>query len=310
MSRQLSLFAPVGAAAQPKEVLKLSAGLADGLYLGTSSWSFPGWQGLVYDRKTSQTVLARHGLNAYARHPLFRSVSIDRTFYGPMRADELRDYRDAVPEDFRFVVKAHELLTRARTKDEPRSENPLFLDAAYANEEVIGPCIEGLGPKAGMLVFQFPPQRFDSVPAFVEQLGRFLQALPPKLDYAVELRNPEVLVPDYVSVLADTGATHCLNVHPTMPPVAEQRRSVADGSATVLLRWMLRRNQTYGDAKEAFYPFDKIAERDDASRDAIADVCRGAKRAFVIVNNKAEGSAPLSLQRLAEALYSPPSVSA
>ena len=48
--------------------------------------------------------------------------------------------------------------------------------------------------------------------------------------------------------------------------------------------------------------FDKIAEADDASKSAVAELCRSGKRAFVIVNNKAEGSAPLTLMRLAEQL--------
>ena len=38
------------------------------------SWSFPGWSGLVYDRASTETELARNGLGAYAAHPLFRSV--------------------------------------------------------------------------------------------------------------------------------------------------------------------------------------------------------------------------------------------
>ena len=151
---QLSLFAPVGAS-EPSARVRVLASLLDklnkglnkgldegpdeGLYLGTSSWSFPGWAGIVYDSKVSQTTLARHGLAAYARHPLFRTVCIDRTYYSPITAEDFARYESAVPEDFRFVVKAHELVTSARQKDDFASPNPLFLEPGYAVDEVIGP---------------------------------------------------------------------------------------------------------------------------------------------------------------------------
>lgn len=306
MSRQLSLFAPVGPATPPDTVTSIARKLPEGLYLGTSSWSFPGWNGIVYDRKTSQTVLARHGLAAYAQHPLFRTVGIDRTYYAPMTAAELADYAEAVPEHFRFVVKAHEMVTRARMKDDLAVANPTFLNVDYAMKEVIGPLLEGLGHRAAVLLLQFPPQRVNSVDGFSEKLHRFLEALPTELLYALELRNPELLSKSYREAIRDVGACHCFNVHPTMPSLAEQARRIDPSSMpAVVVRWMLRRNRTYGDAKDAFHPFDKLAEPDQDSRSAIAALCREARRAFVVVNNKAEGSAPLSLIRLAEEILGP-----
>lgn len=301
MTRQLTLFAPVGAATPDAETTRLGEALPDGLYLGTSSWSFPGWKGFVYDRDVGTSTLARHGLAAYAQHPLFRSVCIDRTYYAPIPAADFADYASAVPDDFRFVVKAHEALTRERPKDDPTTPNPLFLDPSYANDEVVGPCLEGLGAKAGVILFQLPPQRIDAPARWAERIARMLGELPPSVDYALELRNPELLTDAYTEMLAATGASHCYNVHPTMPDVSEQARRIPPGSfESVVVRWMLRRHLTYGDAKEAFYPFDAIRDRDDGSRDGIASLCRGAKRAYVVVNNKAEGCAPKSLARLAE----------
>jgi uncharacterized protein YecE (DUF72 family) len=313
---QLALFepsqdpSPVGPADVPPETRSIAARLGPEIYLGTSSWAFPGWKGIVYDRAVSKTVLSRRGLAAYSRHPLLRSVGIDRTYYGPIAASDFRAYADQVSEEFRFVVKAHELLTRARMRDPFASKNERFLDSSYAEDEVIGPCLEGLGSKAGVLLFQFPPQ---SVPglggagAFAGDLHRFLDRLPREILYAVELRNSELLTSQYVEALADAGASHCFNVHPTMPDVAAQAERVGRGRFPALVvRWMLRHGREYEDARDAFYPFDRVAEPDDGARSAIAALCReataAAKRAFVIVNNKAEGSAPLSVARLAEEL--------
>ena len=303
---QLSLFAPVGAAEPSARVRVLASSLDEGLYLGTSSWSFPGWDGIVYDRKVSQTTLARHGLAAYARHPLFRTVCIDRTYYGPITAEDFARYRSAVPEDFRFVVKAHELVTSARLKDDFASPNPSFLEPGYAVDEVIGPCLEGLGDRAAVMLLQFPPQLVDDVAAFNDKLHRFLSELPKGLLYAVDLRNPELFNEGYREFLQDVGASHCFNVHPKMPSLEDQvRQSAADAWPTIVVRWMLRRNLRYSDAKDAFYPFEKLADEDTGARRAVASLCRDAKRAFIIVNNKAEGSAPLSLVSLAEEIVSP-----
>src|ERR1044071_8197502 len=68
---------PVGPAEQPEEVRVLGEQLPPGLHLGTSSWSFPGWKGLVYDREATAARLAREGLVAYSRHPVLRTVGLD-----------------------------------------------------------------------------------------------------------------------------------------------------------------------------------------------------------------------------------------
>ena len=70
----------LGPAAVSPALIELGRSLPPALYLGTSSWSFPGWAGLVYDRSADPSRLSREGLVAYARHPVLRAVGIDRTF--------------------------------------------------------------------------------------------------------------------------------------------------------------------------------------------------------------------------------------
>jgi uncharacterized protein YecE (DUF72 family) len=319
-SQQLSLFGadeqslPVEGVAASADQKDLARRLPDKLYLGTSSWSFPGWRGIVYDRETTQTVLARHGLKAYASHPLLGCVGIDRTYYGPISSEEFARYADAVPDSFRFLIKAHELLTRCHLRSPAPgvkpARNETFLEANYAIQEVIRPILEGLGGKAAVLVFQFPPQSTAAVGGpvgFAESLHRFLDALSQGLLYAVELRNSELLVEPYLRALEETGACHCYNVHPTMPPLEKQIRMTEGASfpATVV-RWMLRHNREYGDARDAWAPFDRLMQEDSESRHHITAMCRQSfsegRPSYVVVNNKAEGSAPLSVFKLAEDL--------
>lgn len=289
----------MGPAAPDPALASIASRLPAGIHLGTSSWAFPGWRDIVYDREASQKTLSRYGLKAYSRNPVFGAVAIDRTYYGPISASEFRAYADQVPESFRFLVKAHEALTRPGEK---------YLDREYALREVIGPAVEGLGTKAAVLLLQFPPQSVRSLGGplrFAEDLIRFLRDLPREVLYAVELRNPELLSPRYLEALEESSACHCYNVHPSMPDVREQvNRTEGVRFPATVVRWMLRRDRDYEEAREDFRPFNRLAAEDSSSRKAIAELCReGTKPAFVIVNNKAEGSAPLSVFKLAEEIY-------
>jgi uncharacterized protein YecE (DUF72 family) len=286
------------------------------LYLGTSSWTFPGWVGLVYNRATTTQQLARQGLAAYAQHPLLRTVGIDRSYYAPLTTTDFAAYAAAVPDDFRFLVKAHELCmlasftSRGRYAARRGERNPLFLDPGYATEQVIGPCVAGLGNKAGPVLFQFPPQDVRTLGGpepFAERLQVFLRALPRGVLYAVELRNVALLTPAYGNALAATGTCHCFNVHPSMLSLQEQQRRISSSSAPALIvRWMLHPTQRYEAAAARYQPFDRLVDEDPGNRHAIATLCvqtvQAGHPAFVIVNNKAEGSAPLTVGKLAECM--------
>ena len=300
----------VGPASVPDHVRRLAARLPRGVRLGTSSWSFPGWDGLVYDRPASEESLARAGLAAYAEHPLLRTVGLDRTYYRPIPAEQFRAYAEAVPGDFRFLVKADRLLTSPLDPDPhgARGRNARYLDPGYAAAEVIGPMIEGLGRKAGVLLFQFPPIPPNLVggrAAFLRRVERFLSALPQGPLYAIELRTPAFLNDSYAAALDALGAAHCFNVHPSMPPLERQLQVVQPFyQPALVVRWMLHSGLQYEAARERYQPFDRIVDADPVSRERIAttvlEVVLAERPAFVIANNKAEGSAPLSLLHLAE----------
>lgn len=324
---QLSLFgeSPAQAAGAPRaarttieaadssDTKDVASALPPGLRLGTSSWSFPGWAGIVYAGKHSESALARGGLAAYAAHPLLRAVGIDRTYYRPVDAEVFRDYATVVGDGFRFVVKAHEDVVLPRFSNHPRygarkgCDNSRFLDPGYARDAVVAPAVEGLGSKLGAIVFQFPPDhpREDSAPErFSQRLACFLEALPRGPVYAVEIRTPSYLGPDYAGALRNAGAVHCLNVHPRMPAVSEQWARVAleDGPA-VVVRWMLGAGLEYEEAKDRYAPFDRLVDEDARTRGEIADAAIAAAThgipVYVVANNKAEGSAPLTLAALA-----------
>lgn len=308
----------VRSARVPADVAQLASALPRGLRLGTSSWSFPGWSGIVYDGPSSESSLARHGLAAYARHPLLRTVGLDRTYYRPIPAEVFREYAAAVPPDFRMLVKADRRVTSPADPDARggRTPNPDFLDPAYAAREVITPAVEGLGAALGPIVFQFSPLPTDALGgprAFAARLSRFLGALPGGPRYAVEIRTSAWLTPAYADALDRHGVAHTFAVHPTMPSVERQAALLAPHSQPVLVvRWMLGGGLRYDDAKARYEPFDRLVDEDPSTRGAIAvaalDALIAEREAFVVANNKAEGSAPLTLLRLAERIaeWAPP----
>lgn len=280
--------------------------------MGTSSWSFPGWNGIVYDGAYSETQLARNGLPAYAEHALLRAVGIDRSYYAPLDADVYAQYARAVGDDFRFLIKAERLLVQPDLDDGRGGSvrNDRFLDAQYATEYVVDPVMAGLGEKAGPILFQFSPMhpaRVGGPQRFATMLGDFLRSLPAGPLYAVELRTPELFTRDYLIALTAADAVHGYTVHGSMLPLERQLAAIPAGTQQALvIRWMLHAKHGYNEARAAYAPFDRIVDEDALTRDQIVAAAVAAadenREAYVIVNNKAEGSSPLSVFGLAERL--------
>jgi len=323
MSEQLSLFADapsrtrLGSAREVRpagfspQLAETARNLPEDLFFGTSSWSFPGWRGTVYAENYEPAELARGGLSAYARFPLFRSVGVDRTFYAPIPREEYERYAAQVPAAFRFLVKAPVRCVSPRLRADPGDrtlDNPHFLDPDWAARHFIDPATQGLGRNAGPFVFQFPPlpRALAREPAdFARRLSAFLCALPKGPLYAVELRDEALLIDEYLHVLADAGVRHCVGLHPRQPSAAEQARLLRKLSpGPLVVRWNLHRDYAHEEARVRYSPFSRLRDEDLPTRVTLARLCLEAaaahQPAFIIANNKAEGSAPLTIRKLAE----------
>jgi uncharacterized protein YecE (DUF72 family) len=313
---------PVEAAAAEASLHELAARLPGKLHMGTSSWSFPGWKDLVWAGEHTDAKLSRQGLPAYSRHPMLRAVSLDRSFYRPLSAVEYASYAAQVPEHFRFVVKAPSLVCDAVVRNEDGrglQDNPAFLDPALAASEFVLPALEGLANKIGALVFQLSPLPaawLARMPEVLDRLAALLAGLPdlktiaPDAVAAIEVRNPEFLTPAFAALLRSAGATYCLGLHPKMPPIEQQLPMLrALWPAPLVCRWSLNARHGafgYDEAKGLYEPFDRLVDPDPGTRKALARVIAGTLGAgfsvYVTINNKAEGSAPLSVIELAKAV--------
>jgi uncharacterized protein YecE (DUF72 family) len=72
----------------------------------------------------------------------------------------------------------------------------------------------------------------------------------------------------------------------------------------LVVRWNLHPSYGYEEAREYYYPFTRLVDEDLPTRVALARLClqslSGGHAAYVIANNKAEGSAPLTVFKLAQ----------
>lgn len=316
----------VNAAPHDDALRALASALPPRVRLGTSSWTYPGWAGLVWDTEYPDALLSREGLRAYGEHPLLRSVSVDRSFYRPLTQDQYARYAAQVPDDFRFVVKAPSHVTDALVRGEDgrgMQPNPAFLDPDLATQDFVAPALAGLGHKVGALVFQLSPlprHLLHNLPLVLQRLRRLLLAQPalgptaPDGVLAVEVRDPQWLdplfMPELAAVLREAGATWCLCLHAKMPRLADQLpllRMLWPGP--MVCRWNLNPlHGAYGyeDAQREYEPYDRIHDVDEETREllvrTISGIAGAGQNVFVTISNKAEGCAPLSVRALAQGL--------
>lgn len=308
----------------------LAARLPPHLRLGTSSWHFPGWAGLVWGDAYAQEALSKHGLPAYAQHPLLRTVSLDRAFYRPMTAAQYAALAAQVPDDFRFVVKVPSMVSDALVRSTQGDDagkglqpNPHFLNSELMRTACVEPVAQGLGHKLGALVLQISPLPAQWLQPDFKLFEALAQVLPAQAAIknivshaiiALEVRNPELLAPvlreALVRTLREAGATYCLGLHSKLPPIEDQLpilRALWPGP--LVCRWNLHRKHGrfgYQAAKDLYEPFSQLVDEDLQTRETLAKVIHATAAAghpaLVTIGNKAEGSAPLSVVQLARLL--------
>lgn len=293
-----------------RQAADLRARISPLVRFGTSSWAFAGWKGLVYPESIAPSALAREGLRAYARHPLLRTVGIDRSYYAPIPDEDLQRYAEQLPDGFLACAKAPASVTAAEAPGRRGATNPDFMSAARLIDELVAPFARSFRPFTGPFILEFPPLPRDGDVErgrFLDRLDRMLGALPREFEYAIELRTRGLLTADYARVLAAHGAAHVYNYWSAMPMPGGQAEVVPpEALPFAVVRLLLAPGTWYEQQRERFRPFDRIQAADPRMRADVVALARRAiavnRRVFVLVNNKAEGSSPLTIMALAQRL--------
>jgi uncharacterized protein YecE (DUF72 family) len=280
---------------------------ANGAFVGTSSWKYPGWMGKLYTRdryvwrgRYAESRFERNCLSEYAE--VFKTVCVDAAYYTFPKRDSLVALAGQVPADFQFAFKVTDEITMRRFPMLPRfgpragTVNENFLNADRFASEFLSPC-EAIRSQVGLLMFefsQFHAADFARGREFVAALEEFLARLPRGWPYAVEIRNRTFLQPEYFDALARHGVAHVFSSWTEMPPVADQVElpGAISNPDLIAARLLLRPGRNYEAAVKQFSPYERMQDANPEGRLAAAKLLKRVKaKGFIFVNNRFEGNA-------------------
>jgi uncharacterized protein YecE (DUF72 family) len=287
------------------------------LRLGTCSWKYDTWKGLIYEPLKSYR--PDDYLADYAKR--LDSVEVDQWFWslfpgGPRLPEPavVRGYAKSVPDDFVFTVKAPNSLTLTHhyAKQTPQNAalagkpNPHFLDRGLLRRflDALSPLESKLGP----VMFQFEylnKQKMASKEVFFERFGEFIDAAPKGYQYAVEVRNPNYYSPAFFGFLKDRGIGFVYLDGYYMPPIGQvfEKFKPHTASFQVVRLHGGDRLEIEGETGEVWNRI--VAPKPGGLKAAAAIVRANAKKrvlTYLNLNNHYEGSAPLSIGRFLDVL--------
>jgi uncharacterized protein YecE (DUF72 family) len=236
------------------------------LWVGTSGYVYVHWRrGVFYPQGLRQ----REELRYYAEH--FRTVELNNPFYRLPAPESFDRWREAVPDDFLYAVKASRYITHVLRLRNAAESVELFLERA-----------EHLGPRLGPVLFQLPPTYGADVPL----LRRFLDRLPAGCRWVIEFRHPSWHTAEVYDTLADHDVALCI------PVGGRVRPDLVTTASFVYIRM-----HTGGGPGGGFTP-DQL--RWWAGR--LRALGKADKDRFVYFNNDAGGHAPRDARTLLELL--------
>ena len=231
------------------------------IYLGTSGFGYDAWRnGVFYPSGVSASGM----LPYYAS--VFGSVEINYTFRQFPTEAALRTWLRQTPEQFRFAVKAHRMITFA--PDRTRALGGL---ADFVSR------VRVLGDRLGPIRFQFPPTReYDR-----DLLEQLLDAIPGDTLPVIDFRHPSWQ--QAWPLLAERGIARCLADSDEQPAAPEDLTWQPFG-------YLRLRRSAYDDAELAVW----------AERIAAADAGGSDVHCYFMHEDTAAG--PRMARRLAELL--------
>jgi uncharacterized protein YecE (DUF72 family) len=219
-------------------------------------------------------------LRGYARR--FDTVELNNSFYRLPSEAQFARWRDLVPSNFQFAVKASRYLTHFKRLTEPEEPIERLLSRAAH-----------LGPTLGPILYQLPPnwvpdlQRFKE---FLERLPARLPGLRQPLHHVIEFRDLRGYAAPYLSLIEQHDVSLCVH---DMPDSASPRMILGSGVYVRLHGY----DAKYGGS----YPDHVLS--DWASW--LADVRATGRMGWVYFNNDAHGHAVKNAERLRELLSFP-----
>jgi uncharacterized protein YecE (DUF72 family) len=173
------------------------------LRIGTSAFTAAGWPGTFYPEGLPE----REYLTYYATK--FDTVEVDSTYYRTPSKSTVQGWGKKTPDGFLFAAKVPQEITHKKVLVDCEAEFKTFVET-----------MDLLGDKLGPLLLQFGyfnKKAFVGVNDFLARLRPFLKKLPKGHSFAVEIRNKNWLVPQFVETLREHGVALALIDQSWMP---------------------------------------------------------------------------------------------
>jgi uncharacterized protein YecE (DUF72 family) len=172
------------------------------IHIGTSGWHYRHWRGIFYPDRLK----TREWLAYYAEH--FDCVEVNSTFYRMPEREVIAGWRDSVPSEFVFAVKAPRRITHFKKLKNCGGELNDFFGR-----------LEAFGNSLGPVLFQLPPRWRCNA----RRLEHFLDELPPNQRLVFEFRDPTWHNDEVYGLLASRSVAFCIfdGGGTTTPMIAE-----------------------------------------------------------------------------------------
>ncbi len=308
------LKVPKGKAVQPPfEPLAVARLAAHGVYFGTSSWKYRGWEGMIYQGGyDSEAQFQRQSLREYTA--MLPCVGVDFTYFAWPEPSMMNYLVESTPENFRLLPKVTKRITMSSFPNLPAygrwagQKNPDFLDPKLFAEKFLAP-LSALVGRVGLVQFEFSGPEEEELPRFRE----FFEAIPRHFSYSVEIRNPALVRPSFYSLVRELNLSPAFSSWTKMPAIAEQWAAYfeaggADDTVPVLGLGIVRPGRSYEEAIRQFQPYREIREIYSEGRSELSELglwaLKSQRKAYILINNRWEGSAPHSIGRVMDPLLS------
>ncbi len=283
----------------------------ENLHIGTCSWKYDSWQGLIYSAKKPANYLME-----YSRH--FNTVEVDQWFWSLFAGDTavlpkpsvVREYAESVPEDFTFGIKVPNSITLTHYYKKNKKD-PLVRKLHFLSAELMSQFLQSLSPlsgKIGPLIFQFEylnKQKVKDLQEFIGLFGEFARKLPEEYVYCVETRNPNYLCSRYFDFLLEQNLHHVFLQGYYMPSIFDIYKKFCERikGVTVIRLHGPDRGEI---EKQTRKDWSRIVAPKENELQMLAEMLRDLRSrqvdSFLYVNNHFEGSAPRTIARIEEVL--------
>lgn len=277
------------------------------LRIGTCSWKYDSWKGIVYPDKEKFNYLEE-----YAEH--FNTVEVDQWFWSLYEPNKIvlpdervvKEYCDSVPNDFKFTIKLPNAVTLThfynKNKSDELKSNPFFLGREIFDKFLV--TLKPIEKNIGVLMFQFEylnKQKLSGLTEFIDRVESFVETLDKKFTFGIEIRNPNYLNKNYFNFLERNNLSMVFLQGYYMPPIWELFNEYKDKiKTTSIVR--LHGSDRSGIEKKTNNIWNQIVEPKDDELSEIAEIITYLKSKkvdlYVNVNNHFEGSAPLTIKKL------------